>query len=144
MHHTWWHQICYIKAYIKIILFIFDMVRKFSKKNYHKILKKRQAFPDTWGIKFSNSFNFWNYKFSYHRVRIGMTLTRDGAEEAEGGSLAWVLVDHAFAGGLRHWDGEGDRLVELAAAWFNSNYWRDSYSIAQKFSNQVSRDWLGL
>ena len=73
-----------------------------------------------------------------------MTLTRDGAEETQGGSLTRVLVDHAFAGGLRHWDGEGDGLVELAAAWLHGHYWRDSYSVAQEFSNQVSRDWLSL
>lgn len=73
-----------------------------------------------------------------------MTLTRDGAEKAKGGRLARVLVDHALAGGLRHWDGEGDGLVELAAAWLHGHYWGDSYSVAQKFSDQVSWDWLSL
>ncbi|MPC12975.1 hypothetical protein E2C01_005692 [Portunus trituberculatus] len=76
------------------------------------------------------------------QVEIGMTLTRNGAEKTQRGSLTRVLVDHAFAGGLRHWDGEGDGLVEFAAAWLHSHYWRDSYSVAQEFSNQYSQNLL--
>ena len=41
-------------------------------------------------------------------------VTCDGAEEAECGRVALVLVDHPLGGGHGHGDGEGDRLVELA------------------------------
>lgn len=73
-----------------------------------------------------------------------MLLTCDGAKEAEGGSFTRVLVDHALAGGLRHRDGEGDGLVELAAARLHSHDGGNSYSVTQEFSHQVSWYWLSL
>lgn len=71
-------------------------------------------------------------------------LTCDGAEEPEGGSFTRVLIDHALAGGLRHRDGKGDGLVELAPAWLHCHDGGNSYSVTQEFGNQVSRYWLSL
>lgn len=70
--------------------------------------------------------------------------TCDAAEEAQGGRVAAVLVDHAAGGRLRHWDRQSDGLMEFATPRLHRDDGRDGHSIAQKLNDQLRLDGLGL
>lgn len=71
-------------------------------------------------------------------------VTCDGAEEAEGGRVALVLVDHPLGGGHGHGDGEGDRLVELAPPGLDGDDGRHRHAVTQQLGRQLGGDRLGL
>lgn len=74
----------------------------------------------------------------------GDRLTCDAAEEAQGGRLARVLVDHALVGRLRHRDRQRDGFVELAAARLHRHDRRNGHPVAQHLGHQLGRNRLGL
>ena len=71
-------------------------------------------------------------------------VTCNGAEQAEGGGVPLVLVDHALASRHRDGDGQTDRLVELASPGLNSHNRGHGDSVAQELGGQLRGDGLGL
>ena len=71
-------------------------------------------------------------------------VTCDGAEEAECGRVALVLVDHPLGGGHGHGDGEGDRLVELAPPGLDGHNGRHRHPVTKQLRRQLGGDGLGL
>ena len=71
-------------------------------------------------------------------------VTCDGAQQPEGGGVPLVLVDHPLASRHRDWDGQTDRLVELASPGLNGHNRGHSHSVTQELGGQLGGDGLGL
>ena len=73
-------------------------------------------------------------------------LTRDGTEQPER-ARRWpgrVVIDHAFARGLRQRDGQADGLVELAPAGLHRHDGGHGHAVAEQLGGQLGVDGLGL
>lgn len=70
--------------------------------------------------------------------------TSDAAQQSQCGRVTRVLIDHAAGGRLRQRDGQGDRAMKLSASRLDGADGRDCNAIAQQFSDQLTRNWLGL
>ena len=87
---------------------------------------------------------FLLFFFKNAQKRKQTTPTSDGAEKAESGRLAAVLIQHALLGSLGHWYGDGDGLVEAASSRLDSDDWANRHTIAEQLRHHFRLHWLGL
>ena len=70
--------------------------------------------------------------------------TSDGAEQAEGGRLPAVLVQHALLGRLGHRYGDCDGLVEATSTRLDSDDRANRHTIAEQLRHHFRLHWLRL